>query len=129
MKLSLKKIQLVSNKSKDVSDCFTLVKAKIRRYLSGTIVETDYADDMALLTNAPAQAESLPHSLEQAAGSIGLYVNADETEFICFYQRGNITRNGRFLKFVDKFTYLGSSVWSTKNDINTQLGKAWTAIN
>ena len=27
------------------------------------------------------------------------------------------------------FTYLGSSVSSTKNDINTQLAKEWTAIN
>ena len=30
---------------------------------------------------------------------------------------------------VDKFTYLGSSVLSTENDINTRLAKALTAIN
>ena len=30
---------------------------------------------------------------------------------------------------VDKFTYLGSSVSSTKNDINTRLSKAWTTID
>ena len=29
---------------------------------------------------------------------------------------------------MDKFTYLGSSVSSTENNINTQLAKAWTAI-
>ena len=33
------------------------------------------------------------------------------------------------LKLVDKFTYLGSSVSSTKKDIDTQLTKAWTAID
>ena len=33
------------------------------------------------------------------------------------------------MKLVNKFTYLGSSITSTKNDINTQLAKAWTAIN
>ena len=33
------------------------------------------------------------------------------------------------LKLVDKFTYLGSSVSSTKKDIDTWLTKAWTAIN
>ena len=33
------------------------------------------------------------------------------------------------LKLVDKFTYPGSSVSSTKNDINTQLAKVWTAID
>ncbi len=50
---------------------------------------------------------------------IGLHVNIDKTEFICFNQRGNIsTLNGGSLKLVDKFTYFGSSV-STENDINT----------
>ena len=33
------------------------------------------------------------------------------------------------LKLVDKFTSLGSSVSSTKKDINTWLTKAWTAID
>ena len=32
------------------------------------------------------------------------------------------------LKLVEKFTYLGSSVSSTKNDINMRLAKAWIAI-
>ena len=32
-------------------------------------------------------------------------------------------------KFIDKFMYLGSSVSSTKNDINECLAKAWTAID
>ena len=51
-------------------------------------------------------------------------------EYICFNRRGNIsTRNGSSLKLVDKFTYLGSSVSSTKTDINTQLAKAWAAID
>ena len=37
--------------------------------------------------------------------------------------------NGSSLKLVDKFTYQGSCVSSTETDINTQLAKAWTAIN
>ena len=32
-------------------------------------------------------------------------------------------------KLLDKYAYLGSSVSSTKKDIDTQLTKAWTAIN
>ena len=48
---------------------------------------------------------------------------------MCFNQTGNIsTLNGSSLKLVDKFAYLGSSVPSTKIDINTWLTKAWTAI-
>ena len=39
------------------------------------------------------------------------------------------TQDGTPLKLVDKFTYLGSSVSSTKKDIDTRLTKAWTAIS
>ena len=73
----------------------------------------------------PAQAESLLHSLEWAADDIGLHVNTDKTEYMCSNQRGNIsTLNSSSLKLVDKFTYLGSSVSSTENDINMWLAKA-----
>ena len=85
----------------------------------------DYASDIALRTNAPAQTEILLHSLERAAAGMGLHVIAHKTEYMCFNQTGNIsTLNGRSLKLVDKFTYLGSSVSSTKTDINRRLAKA-----
>ena len=94
------------------------------------IIDSDYADDIVVLANIPAQAESLLHSLEWAAGAIGLHVNTDKTEFMCFNQRGNIsTLNGRSLKLVDKFPYLGNSVSSSENYINTRLVKAWTTID
>ena len=51
-------------------------------------------------------------------------------ECMGFNQRGDISilKSGP-LKLMDKFTYQGSSVSSTKKDINTQPAKAWTAIN
>ena len=106
---------------------FKLTK-KRRRYPATTI--TDYADDIAILANTPDQAETLLHSLERAAASIGLYVNAHKTEYMCYNQTGDIsTLEGTPLKLVDKFTYLASSVESTEKDIETRLAKAWTAIN
>ena len=88
------------------------------------ITDTDYTDDIAFLANTPTQAESLLHSLKQAASGIGLHVNTNKTEFMCFNWRGELSiLNGRSLKLVDKFTYFGSSISSTEND-NT-----WTAIN
>ena len=76
------------------------------------------------------QAETLLHSLERAAASTCLYVNAHKTEYMCYNQTGDIsTLEGAPLKLVDKFTYLGSSVESTEKDIETRLTKAWTAIN
>ena len=76
------------------------------------------------------QAKTLLHNLEQAATGIGLHINAHKTEYMCFNQAGDISTPERTsLKLVDKFTYLGSSISSTKKDINTWLMKAWTAIN
>ena len=62
---------------------FKLAKERSRRYPAQTITDANYADEIALLTNTPAQAETLLHSLEQAAGGIVLNVNADQTEYIC----------------------------------------------
>ena len=109
---------------------FELTKKRSRRHLAKTITDADYANDIAILANTPNQAETQLHSLEQAAAGIGLRVNSHKTEYMCYNQTGNITTlDGTSLKLVDKFTYLGSSVSSTKKDINTQLTKAWTAID
>ena len=106
---------------------FELTK-KRRRYPAKTITGADYAHDIAILTNTPNQAETLLHSLERAA--TGLHLNAHKTEYMCYNQTGDIsTLYGSPLKLVDKFTYLGSSVSSTENDIDRRLTKAWTAIN
>ena len=109
---------------------FEQTKKRSRRYPAKTITDADYADDIALLANTPNQGETLLHSLERAASGIGLHVNAQKTEFMCFNQKGDIsTQDGTSLKLVDKFTYLGSSVSSTEKDIDTRLTKAWTAID
>ena len=79
-------------------------------------MDTDYDHDIALLTNAPAQAETLLHSLEWAAAGIGLHVNAHKTEYMCFNQTGNISTLN-----------LGSSVSSNETDMG--IAKTGTAIN
>ena len=55
---------------------FKLTKKSSRRYAAKTITDADYADFIAILVNAPAQAETQAHSLEQTASGIGLHVNA-----------------------------------------------------
>ena len=72
----------------------------------------------------------LLHSLEQAAGGIGLSLNADEMEYMCYNQKAEISSlNDGALKLVDMFTYFGSNVSSSENDINMRLEKTWTAID
>ena len=88
-----------------------------------------YSDDIALLANASDQVETLIHSLEWAAAAIGRHINAHQTKYMCFNQRGDIpTLKGSSLTLVNKLKYLGSSVSSTETDIDTRLAKAWTAI-
>ena len=103
---------------------FKRAKERSRRYPAPTITDADYADDLALLANTPAQAETLLHSQEQAAADIGLHVSAHKTEYMSFNQRGdNSTPNGSSLKPMDKFTYLASSVSPNDKYINMQLEK------
>ena len=108
---------------------FELTKKRSRRCPAKTITNTDYAwHSNSGKCNRPSR--TLLHSLERAATGIGLHVNAHKTEYTCFNQTGDIsTLNGSSLKLVDKFTYLGNSVSSTKTDINTWLTKAWTVID
>ena len=63
---------------------FTLKIVRSRQYLAQTISDSDNVDDIALLANTPAQAESLLQSLDQAAGDIRLHVYVDKTENIFF---------------------------------------------
>ena len=65
---------------------FTLTKARNRQFPAQTITDTGYTDVIALLANIPAQAESLLHNLDKAAGGISVHVNADKTEYIRFNQ-------------------------------------------
>ena len=105
-------------------------KTRSWRYSKQIAIDIDYTDDIAFLANAPTPAESLFHSLEQAAGGIGPHVNADKTKHMCFNQKADIsTLNRDSLKLVEKLTDLGSRVLSTENDISTRLVKAWTAVD
>ena len=39
------------------------------------------------------------------------------------------TINGELVKEVNDFTYLGSQIASTRNDVKCRIGKAWTALD
>ena len=95
-------------------------KEKKQKVAAKTITDADYADDIAILANTPDQAETLLHSLEEAATGIGLHVNAHKTGCMCFNPTGDIsTLEGTSLKLVDKFTYLGSNVINRKRHRHT----------
>ena len=54
----------------------------------------------------------------------------DKTEFVCFKKKGDIsTLDGKPLKPVEQFTYLGSYISFTESNVNTRIAKAWLTTN
>ena len=74
---------------------FIRIKERSLKYRTQTIKDVNYADDIALLANIPTQVIILLDRLKRVAAGMGLHVNADETEYMCFIQRGDFsTLNG-----------------------------------
>ena len=106
-----------------------LTKSSSPRY-ANNLTDADYADDLALFANSSSEVSALLHSLENAAKDIGLHVNADKTEYMCFNTQGSLnTIKSEPLKQVDTFTYLGSNISSSEADVKSRIGKAWGALD
>ena len=120
----------LSSSSSSSSDCLILWLKRSRQYPEETIADTDYADDLSLLTNTAAQVESPLHHLDPAAGGIALYPNLSWRKFLCFKQNeATINVSGKPLRFLDQFRYLDRNISSIERDINKHLMRAWDAMN
>ena len=73
---------------------FKLARERSRRYHAQTFTDADYADDIALLVNTPAKAETLLQSLERAAGGICLHVNAEKMEYMNTMSKKSVSPSG-----------------------------------
>ena len=63
---------------------FTLCKSRSRRHPAVVITDTDYADNIELLSDSIEKAELLLHQVESAAKLIGLHINETKTEYMVF---------------------------------------------
>ena len=94
------------------------------------IPNADDAVDRVLIANTPVQGKCLLHSQEQAARGIGLDMNSDKTEFMCFKQDGVISAlRDKPLKLADHFRYLDINISSTESSVNKCKGKVQIAVN
>ena len=109
---------------------FTLEISKSSHHPAITITDTDFADDLALISNTLEQAQLFLQRLESVAAQIGLHTNEKKTEFISFNQpQGDlITINGSKLKQVQDFLYLGSWVNTSREDREARIAMAWKAL-
>ena len=97
------------------------------------ITDTDFADDIALLADNLANAQSLLSALETTANCTGLYLNETKTECLPINIQNCIevkTLSDNILKCVDDdYKYLGSHIINSERDFNKRKGMAWTACN
>ena len=112
-----------------------LLKARTSsRHPAEYITDTDFADDISLISGSLQNAQDLLLSLEKAANCVGLYLNESKTEYMInstktydTYEMKTI--NGYILKLVNDYKYLGSYISSSFKDFNTRKGMAWSACN
>ena len=95
------------------------------------ITDTDFGDDIALLSDNLEKAQELLEQVESAGSQVGLQINSTKTEFMLYNIReGEIcTADRTKLKQVQNFQYLGSWVDQSKQDLNIRKANAWTALN
>ena len=102
------------------------------RYPAHHLTDTDFADDIALISSALKNAQSLLISLEQAANSVGLHLNEKKTEYMNLSadKTSEIkTLSGALLNCKEDYKYLGSFISSSEKDFLTRKALAWVACN
>ena len=111
---------------------FKLHRQRSRRTPAITITDLDFADDLARLTEEMEQAQEILNCLEDEAGRVGLQCNAKKTELQVFNQETPVeikVKNGKKLKIVENFKYLGAWTESTDKDFTVRKALAWSACH
>ena len=98
------------------------------------ITDTDFADDIALISSQIESAQRLLISLESAANCVGLYLNESKTEYLTLNLDDSLpkiikTISGIELKCVLDYQYLGSFISSSEKDFKIRKALAWSACN
>ena len=117
-----------------ISSCgYELQPRKSSRFPAKYITDTDFADDIALISHSLENAQSLLQSLEQASNCVGLYLNESKTQYMNLCTETNTdkikTLNEVELKEVDDYKYLGSFISSSLKDFDIRKALAWSACN
>lgn len=111
---------------------FTITPRKSRRHPKEVLADLDFADDIALLSDAIQEAQQLLLRVEGECKKVGLGLNGPKTKSLAY----NIedpeplhTQDGTKLEWKDDFKYLGSWVDSSEKDIAVRKAQASKALN
>ena len=112
---------------------FTIQPARSRRVQAKKIADTEFADDLAIITNTIEEAQQLLLSIESAAASVGLNINESKTQYLTANREEDgstiTSRSGQVLEKVEDFVYLGAWIATTEHDFRVRKAKAWAACH
>ena len=96
------------------------------------MADLDFADDIALLSDAIDQAQQLLLKVESECKKVGLGLNGPKTKSLA-YNVDDLTAlktlDGTELEWKDDFKYLGSWVDNSAKDVSVRKALAWKALN
>ena len=94
---------------------FKLDRRRSRRQHPIVITDTDFADDIALISEEIAQAQEMLSRVEFESGRGGLHLNVKKTEVMQYNQGKDslFAKNGNTTQVVENFKYLGRWMHST----------------
>ena len=113
---ALKKV-LADGKEEEL--VFTVTPRRSRRHPKEALADLDFADNIALLSDAVHQAQELLLRVETECSKVGLGLNGPKTKYLTYNIDGHpplvrhsplCTRNGTVLEQKSDFKYLGSWV-------------------
>ena len=111
---------------------FTITPRRSRRHSKEVLSDLDFADDIALLSDAIAQAQELLSRVETECKKVGLGLNGPKTKALTYNIQNPPplrTQDGTALEYKDDFKYLGSWVDSSEKDMAVRKALAWKALN
>ena len=108
----------------------TLQQRRSRRHPTVKLEDTDFADDLTLLSDSTVEAQEFLLCIEEAANSVGLHLNESKTKYLTVNCPDTTikAKNGNIERVVD-FVYLGSWIDNTIHDFKVRKAKAWKACN
>ena len=106
----------------------------IRWNFTTVLEDTDFADDLALLSSKKTHIQKKVDRLNKHSKAIGIKTSIKKTKLMRYNakEQNSILINGKDVEDVDSFTYLGSIVNKTEGaeqDITARVGKARSSFN
>ena len=111
---------------------FTVTPAKNRRVKAQKIADTEFADNIALVTDTVKEADELMREVDEVVITVGLRMNESKTKYLvenieCPDQIVSV--GGKSIELVEDFVYLGGRIRNTEHDLLERKRKAWLACH